>query len=176
MTAHGMDEVDGIVSAWRRERPDLDTSPMSVLSRASRLARHLDLRRRTVFADHDLEPWEFDVLACLRRLGPPYAATPGQILAELLVSSGTMTNRIDRLESRGLVARSPSARDRRAIVVTLTPSGRGLVDEALAALLACEEEILSPIDDADRDEATRLLRALLLPLESADAARPSKTR
>ena len=102
------DEVAQIVAAWKLERPDLDSSPMFVLSRVSRLARHLDLERRRAFASHGLEPWEFDVLSSLRRSGAPYALTPGTLMGELLVSSGTMTNRIDRLELKGLVSRSPS--------------------------------------------------------------------
>ena len=94
------DEVDRIVAAWERERPDVDVSPMQVLSRVSRLARHLDHARKTAFATHDLEPWEFDVLSALRRAGHPYELSPGRLVAETLVTSGTMTNRIDRLEAR----------------------------------------------------------------------------
>ena len=92
------DEVDRLVAAWRRERPDLDVRPFEVLSRVTRLARHLDRARRAAFAEHDLEVGEFDVLAALRRAGDPYVLSPGQLLAQTLVTSGTMTNRIDRLE------------------------------------------------------------------------------
>ena len=92
------DEVDGVVEAWRRERPDLDVTPMQVLSRISRLARHLDRERAGAFSRHDLEYWEFDVLAALRRAGSPYHLTPGQLVKETLVTSGTMTNRVDRLD------------------------------------------------------------------------------
>jgi len=99
------DEVDTIVEAWRRERPDLNLAPMEVLSRISRLARHLDRVRANAFSAHHLESWEFDVLAALRRSGPPYRLSPGQLLRETMVTSGTMTNRVDRLAARGLVAR-----------------------------------------------------------------------
>ena len=92
-----IDEVDRIVEAWRRERPDLDVAPLSVLSRVTRLARHLDLARRNAFARHQLEVWEFDVLSALRRAGEPYQLSPGTLVAQTLVTSGTMTNRIDRL-------------------------------------------------------------------------------
>jgi len=98
------DEVDNIVEAWRRERPDLDVAPMEVLSRISRLAHHLDRVRANAFSAHHLESWEFDVLAALRRSGPPYRLSPGQLLRETMVTSGTMTNRVDRLAARGLVA------------------------------------------------------------------------
>src|SRR6059058_6697504 len=90
------DEVDRLIEAWRRERPDLDVAPLEVLSRVSRLARHLDRARGAAFSAHGLEPWEFDVLAALRRAGAPYELSPGQLTAEALVTSGTMTNRIDR--------------------------------------------------------------------------------
>src|SRR3954452_8262905 len=96
------DEVDELVQAWRRERPDLDSSPMEVLSRVTRLAHYLDRQRRTAFARHQLEPWEFDVLAALRRSGDPYQLSPGRLLRETMVTSGTMTNRVDRLVGRGL--------------------------------------------------------------------------
>src|SRR3954453_13315812 len=96
------DEVDRIVLAWERERPDLDVRPLTVLSRVSRLARHLDLARRSAFARHDLETWEFDVLSALRRAGAPYRLSPGALLTQTLVTSGTMTNRIDRLGGAGL--------------------------------------------------------------------------
>ena len=102
------DEVDDLVAAWQAERPDLDVQPLQVLSRVSRLARHLDRARRAAFASHGLEPWEFDVLAALRRQGPPYVLRPGALLRTTLVTSGTMTNRVDRLEATGLVrSRAP---------------------------------------------------------------------
>ncbi len=124
------DEVDTIVEAWRRERPDLDVAPMEVLSRISRLARHLDRVRANAFTAHDLESWEFDVLAALRRSGPPYRLSPGQLLRETLVTSGTMTNRVDRLAARGLVARQDHPDDRRGVLVQLTEAGRDAVDAA----------------------------------------------
>ncbi len=160
-----MDEVAGIVAAWNEERPDLDSSPMLVLSRVSRLARHLDLERRKAFADHGLEPWEFDVLSSLRRSGRPYALTPGALMTELLVSSGTMTNRVDRLESKGLVSRSPSPEDRRAVLVTLTAEGRARVDDALAALLDTEREILDPLPEEARTQLATHLTAILAPFD-----------
>src|SRR5215218_6762229 len=97
------DEVDRLVEAWRRARPDLDLDPLAVLSGVGRLSHHLDAARRQAFAEHGVEPWEFDVLAALRRAGAPYELSPGRLLKETLVTSGTMTNRVDRLASRGLV-------------------------------------------------------------------------
>lgn len=152
-----LDEVDAIVDAWKRERPDVDVSAMQVLSRVSRLARHLDRARKQAFAAHDLETWEFDVLAALRRSGRPYDLTPGRLVAETLVTSGTMTNRVDRLAARGLVERRPDPDDRRGVLVSLTASGRRAVDAALDELLVHEREILGALDTA---EATRLADAL----------------
>jgi DNA-binding MarR family transcriptional regulator len=155
------DEVDTIVAAWRRERPDLDLAPMQVLSRISRLARHLDRLRANAFSAHDLESWEFDVLAALRRAGPPYRLSPGQLLRETLVTSGTMTNRVDRLVERGLVTRQDHPNDRRGVLVELTDAGRDAVDAALAELIAAERQIMAALNVADHDQLTRSLRLLL---------------
>jgi DNA-binding MarR family transcriptional regulator len=159
------DEVDRLVEAWRRERPDLDLRPMEVLSRISRLGHHLDRARREAFAEHALEPWEFDVLAALRRAGAPYQLSPGRLLKETLVTSGTMTNRVDRLAARGLVQRTPDPHDRRGVLVGLTVAGRVTVDGALDGLLAREQALLAGLDAAEQSTLARLLRTLMLPFE-----------
>lgn len=160
------DEVDRLVAAWRTERPDLDVEPLHVLSRVSRLARHLDRARRDVFAAHDLESWEFDVLTALRRAGVPYRLSPGQLLRATLVTSGTMTNRIDRLAAAGLVERHPDPQDKRGVQVQLTASGKALVDTALADLLDRERELLGGLSQADQRRLTDLLRTLLVPFDA----------
>jgi len=159
------DEVDRIVAAWHRERPDLDAAPLQVLSRISRLARHLDRARNSAFAKHGLDGWEFDVLSALRRSGNPYQLSPGQLVAQTLVTSGTMTNRVDRLALRGFVERSPDPGDRRGVIVALTPSGREVVDAALADLLERERDLLSQLPETDRDQLTATLRGLLRPFD-----------
>jgi len=159
------DEVDGLVEAWARERPDLDLGPMEVLSRVSRLAHHLDRARRTAFSDHGIEPWEFDVLAALRRAGAPYELSPGRLLRETLVTSGTMTNRVDRLEERGFVKRLPDPTDRRGVLVRLTEEGRSTVDGALDGLLARESDLLVALDGPDRKQLAGLLRSLVAGFE-----------
>ncbi len=159
------DEVDRLVEAWQRERPDLDLAPMQVLSRVSRLSHHLDRARRASFADHGVESWEFDVLAALRRAGTPYELSPGRLIKETLVTSGTMTNRVDRLVARGLVERLPDPHDRRGVLVRLTDEGRTTVDGALASLLARERELLGGLDASSQTRLASLLRRLVAPFE-----------
>jgi DNA-binding MarR family transcriptional regulator len=156
------DEVDRIVNAWLRERPDLDFSPLQVLSRVGRLAKHLDRARRSAFTRSDLESWEFDVLSALRRAGSPYRLSPKSLLQQTLVSSGTMTNRIDRLVSRGLVERRTDPNDGRGILVSMTPAGLDRVDAAITRLVEAETGILSSLSAADQERLASLLRKLSL--------------
>ncbi len=166
MAAHGSeaDEVDELVAAWRRERDDLDLAPVEVFSRITRLARLLDLARREAFTAHDIEPWEFDVLAALRRAGKPYQLSPGQLLRETMVTSGTMTNRIDRLTERELVDRSPDPGDRRGVLVGLTATGKRAVDGAFETLLDRERDLLGELTTVERRELADLLKRLMQPL------------
>jgi DNA-binding MarR family transcriptional regulator len=160
------DEVDRLVEAWRRERPDLDVDPMRVLSRVTRLARHLDLARRQAFAAHGLETWEFDVLSALRRSGTPYELSPGRLIRETMVTSGTMTNRVDRLTAKGLVARQRDPGDRRGVLVRLTDEGRQRVDAALDGLLEHERLLLHDLDGAEQGTLADLLRTVVAPFDA----------
>jgi DNA-binding MarR family transcriptional regulator len=160
------DGVDELVAGWRAQRPDLDVEPMQVLSRVSRLARHMDIARRGAFAGHGLEAWEFDVLSALRRAGPPFQLTPGALLRATLVTSGTMTNRIDRLAATGLVRREPDPRDRRGVLVTLSERGKAAVDAALTDLLNREQSLLAGLDAGERETLASLLRTLLAPFDA----------
>lgn len=162
------DEVDRIVAAWRRELPDLDVEPLEVLSRVGRLAHHLDRYRAAAFSGHGIETWEFDVLAALRRSGAPYELSPGQLSAETLVTSGTMTNRVDRLAKRGLVVRRPDPDDGRGVIVALTDAGRTVVEDALAALLDRERSLLSDLEPGDRAVLAGLLRRLVAPFDTRE--------
>lgn len=157
------DEVDDLVEAWARERADLDLTPVEVFSRIGRIARHLDLARKGAFAASGVESWEFDVLAALRRAGDPYELSPGKLLRETLVTSGTMTNRVDRLTTRGLVERLPDPNDRRGVLVRLTPDGKSTVDTAFEALLDAERDLMPDLDADDREQLATLLRRLLEP-------------
>lgn len=156
------DEVDRIVGAWVTQRPDLDFSPLEVLSRVDRLSRHLDRARREAFRRSDLEPWEWDVLSALRRAGEPYQLSPKQLLQQTLVSSGTMTNRIDRLVGRRLVRREADPADGRSVLVTLTDDGKTRVDAAITRLVDAEAVLLGVLSRTDRERLAGLLRKLSL--------------
>lgn len=156
------DEVDRIVEAWSRERPDLDFAPLQVLSRVGRLAKHLDRARRVAFAASGLDQWEFDVLSALRRAGSPYELSPKALLQQTLVSSGTMTNRIDRLVERMLVERRTDPNDGRGVLVSLTEQGRTRVDIAISELVAAETIVLEGLAPLDQERLAGLLRKLSL--------------
>lgn len=155
------DEVDEIVAAWRRERPDLDVAPLEVLSRVSRLAAVLDERRADAFVEHGLQAHEFDVLAALRRCGTPFELTAGELCVLTHVTSGTMTSRLDRLSTREFVSRHPDPADGRLVQVRLTARGRERIDATFAALLDSEHELLGRLADSKRVAVIDGLRELL---------------
>ena len=161
------DEVDRLIAAWKRERPDLDLSPLAVLSRITRIARHLDIARRDAFAD--LETWGFDVLAALRRAGAPHQLSPGQLMQETMVTSGTMTNRLDRLEELQLITREQDPDDGRGSLVTLTRSGIRAVDAAMEDLLENERQLLKDLSGKDREQLAALLSTLVTEFDSTES-------
>jgi DNA-binding MarR family transcriptional regulator len=156
-----IDEVDEIVAAWHRERPDLDVEPLHVLSRVSRLADVLAERRSDAFVEHGLQAHEFDVLTALRRVGEPFELTAGELSALTHVTSGTMTSRLDRLTARKFVTRHPDPSDGRLVRVRLSATGRKRVDAAFAALLRSERELTAHLSDAERTALVAALRHLL---------------
>jgi DNA-binding MarR family transcriptional regulator len=160
------DDVARLVAGWRQALPEVDVSPLEVLSRVTRLAHHLERQRSTIFARHDLETWTFDVLSALRRAGPPYELSPGQLLAQTMVTSGTMTNRLNHLEQRGLVRRKPDPKDARSIRVRLTAAGRRNVDQALKDLVTREDALLRGLDAAQRSDLATLLAVVVAPFDA----------
>ena len=158
------DAVDQILLQWSRERPDLDCSPMGIIGRISQLQREVFLAQRATFARHGLDAPSFDVLAALRRAGAPYQLTPTELMRTALVTSGAITQRLDRLEDRGLITRERSAADGRAVVVTLTATGRQTLDAALPDHLQTEQQLLEGLPSADRTLLADLLRRLLVNL------------
>jgi DNA-binding MarR family transcriptional regulator len=155
------DEVDDIVTGWAAVRPDLDLAPMQVLSRVRRLARVLEDHREQAFSEHGLAAHEFDVLAALRRSGEPAELTPGRLIEATHVTSGTMTNRLDRLVARRLVTRRPHPSDGRQSLIRLTAAGRRRVDGALESLLAYESEVIDGLAPRELAGTVKSLRLLL---------------
>jgi DNA-binding MarR family transcriptional regulator len=161
MSAQPKDPVDAIISQWARVRPDLDTAAMEVFGRIFRLSRAMGDRMEKAYAPFGISRGEFDVLATLRRSGEPHALSPRQLSATLMLTTGGMTGRLDKLERAGLLRRSPDPHDRRGLQVTLTEKGLNVVDEAVAAGLAAETEALSALDDEQAGQLADLLRELL---------------
>ena len=133
-----MDRVDDILAQWNRERPDLDVSPMGLIGRLRRISHHLTREMEKTFAAHGLNDATFDVLATLRRSGPPYSLSPGDLLATMMITSGTMTNRVDQLEKMGLVARTQNPEDGRSVFISLTDRGFAVIDAAVTDHVATQ--------------------------------------
>lgn len=156
-----MDRVDDILAQWNRERPDLDVEPMGLLGRIARLRTHLAREIEKALAAHGLNSASFDVLATLRRSGPPYRLSPGDLIATTMVSSGTMTNRLDQLEKAGLIERSHNPDDRRGVIIALTPKGLALVDTAVTDHVENQHKLLDGLDAQERVALDGLLRKFL---------------
>ncbi len=158
------DRVDAIIEQWRRERPEVDPRPIGVIGRISRLSRDLEPRLERGQAASGLEPGWYDVLAALRRSGPPYRLRPTDFAGALMLTSSGTTKRLDRLERAGLIERSPDPQDRRGILISLTPAGRRLVDAVTDAHLANEKRLLEGLTEGEQRRLADLLRKLQLSL------------
>lgn len=162
------DRIDHILQQWQRELPQVDVSPLAVTGRVLRIARLLEKHREALLTEYGLSVWSFDVLATLRRQGPPYRLKPTDLYGLLMLSSGAMTNRIDRLEQDGLVERLRDTGDRRSVMVQLTPKGIGVAEAVMPVLFAKERELLGQFADPQEWESLApLLRRFLLSLEEA---------
>lgn len=158
-----MDHVDRIIEQWRKERPDLDPSPMAVIGRLSRASAIVNARLATTFASHGLDAATFDVLATLARQGAPYRISPAALAASSMITSSAVAQRLNRLETAGLITREPSTDDGRAKLVQLTDAGHGLLNRVLPDHLAAEERILSPLTPTERNTLAKLLTRLAQP-------------
>ena len=156
-----MDDVDRIVAQWAQERPELQTEAMAVFGRIYRLAKVLGDRQEKAYGALGINRGEFDVLATLRRAGEPFQLSPKALSASLMLTTGGMTGRLDRLERAGLVSRSPDPDDRRGLVITLSPRGREVVDDAVVAGLDAQREVLERLPEPSRRRLSALLRDLL---------------
>ncbi len=159
------DPVDAIIEQWARVRPDLDTAGMEVFGRVYRLARAMGDRHERVYAPFGISRGEFDVLATLRRAGKPYTLSPRQLSATLMLTTGGMTGRLDKLERAGLLRRSPDPHDRRGLQVTLTEEGLRLIDEAVVAGVTEQSRALAALGPERSALLADLLRDLLLATE-----------
>ncbi|MCT6698618.1 MarR family winged helix-turn-helix transcriptional regulator [Rheinheimera sp. 4Y26] len=155
------DLVDAVIQQWQQERPDLNPAPMAVMGRLVRSCALFDRELSTVFSEFGLNGGEFDVIATLRRSGKPYTLTPNQLLQTLMLTSGSMTNRIDKLEEKQLVMRSPDPHDRRGVLVSLTTKGLEIIDKALVRHLAKGDQLLAALSQAEREQLAQLLKKLL---------------
>lgn len=159
------DVVDGISEQWAEVRPDLDTSAIEVIGRVSRLSRLIDRQLSENFRRHGLDNnWEYDVLATLRRCGEPFELTAGALVQQTMVTTGAMTNRIDRLEARGLIERAANPADRRQVVVRLTAAGLAITDEVADAHYTFEEQLLRTLSDRQRQQVAKALKSILVDL------------
>lgn len=159
------DAVSAILAQWRRERPDLDVGAMGTIGRVKRCAALLQRRLDETFAAFGLSSGEFDVLATLRRSGAPYCLAPTALFSSLMITSGTMTHRLQRLQASGLVQRMPNAEDARSLLVQLTPAGLALIDRAVQAHVENEQRILAPLRPAELAALDAQLKRLLAVLE-----------
>jgi DNA-binding MarR family transcriptional regulator len=155
------DHVDRVLEQWSEQRPDLDASPMAVMGRLKRLSVLIDGELRRNFANHDLDRASFDVLATLRRSNSEHSLTPAGLMRSAMVTSGAITQRLDRLEARGLVTRRPSETDGRGVMVTLTPAGLELIDKVLPTHVETENSLLVGLTPAERENLANTLRTLL---------------
>ncbi|MBW4487679.1 MAG: MarR family transcriptional regulator [Trichocoleus desertorum ATA4-8-CV12] len=159
------DPVDAVLAQWQKERPDLNVSSMGIIGRIGRLTKHLERALQEIFSDFDLNAGEFDVLATLRRSGQPYQLSPTMLFNTLMISSGTMTHRIDRLEQADLVRRIPDPSDRRGTLIQLTNKGFNVIEKAVEAHVANMNRLLSSLEKAEREVLAQLLRKLLISFE-----------
>lgn len=164
------DHVDDVLRQWAAERPDLDASPMGIVGRIQRASRRLERGITENFARFGLQLWEFDILGTLRRSGPPYRLTAGALSESSMVTSGAITNRIDRLVDRGLVTRETDPGNRRSVVITLSGAGWELIETVLVHHVDREEQLLASLSAADRERLADLLRTLLIGLDDAPSA------
>lgn len=155
------DALDTIVAQWKQEKPHLNTQPMEILGRMARLAKHLEAAIAACHKQYDLKLGEFDVLATLRRAGAPYSLTPSELIDSMMLSSGAMTNRLDKLQTRELIIRTHSEEDRRSVTVSLTSQGIELIDEVMEQHVQVQEKVLAGFSEQQQAQMNKLFKTWL---------------
>jgi len=161
-----MDGIDSVVAQWGTEKPELDTQPMALIGRLIRISKHLEMHIAAFHKRYGLTLGEFDVLATLRRAGGDHCLTPSELIATMMLTSGAMTNRLDRLESKDLIVRVHSQQDRRSVSVALTEQGLALIDELIVEHVKIQQGLMVSLSDADKPLLNGLLKTWLVQFES----------
>jgi DNA-binding MarR family transcriptional regulator len=161
------DSVDTIITQWRNENSEADLLPMAILGRLAKLGKYIDNDILHCHDRYNLRQGEFDVLATLRRSGKPYSLTPSALYQSMMLTSGAMTSRLDRLETKGLIRREHSKSDRRSVLVTLTSEGKKKIDTVLPAHINTQHDLLAGMNQQDRESLSELLKRWLMQLETA---------
>ncbi|EGR3263747.1 MarR family transcriptional regulator [Vibrio parahaemolyticus] len=160
-----MDAIDRVVTQWAKEKPDLDTEPMAIMGRLMRIAKHMECRVADLHKQYDLKMGEFDVLATLRRAGAPYRLTPSELIASMMLTSGAMTNRLDKLEKKGFIAREHSKEDRRSVTVELTTEGLALIESLIQEHVDVQHSLISGLSADEKSQVNQALKLLLSQFE-----------
>ncbi|WP_434930644.1 MarR family winged helix-turn-helix transcriptional regulator [Shewanella sp. HL-SH5] len=160
-----MEDIDRLVAQWGEQKPHLDTLPMAILGRFLRLQKHIEAEISACHKQFDLTMGEFDVLATLRRAGTPFSLTPSGLLSSMMLTSGAMTNRLDKLESKGLIKRVHSTEDRRSVTVGLTEKGLATIDEAIEQHVRIQHTLVDHLSDTEMPELNQLLKTWLVAFE-----------
>ncbi|MDN3616901.1 MAG: MarR family winged helix-turn-helix transcriptional regulator [Vibrio gallaecicus] len=156
-----MDAIDRVLEQWAKEKPDLETEAMAMMGRVMRIAKYMETEVAELHKRYDLKLGEFDVLATLRRSGKPYLLTPSELIGSLMLTSGAMTNRLDKLEGKGLIARAHSKEDRRSVTVELTKKGLILIDEMIIEHVETQKRLVQSLTDNQKQSANALLKVWL---------------
>lgn len=156
-----MDAIDRVVDQWLKEKPELDTQPMAIMGRLLRIAKHMETRVSELHKQYDLKTGEFDVLATLRRAGAPYRLTPSALIESMMLTSGAMTNRLDKLQNKGLIAREHSNEDRRSVTVALTSNGLTLIDNLILEHVEVQHDLIRRLSDEEKIQVNKALKILL---------------
>ncbi|MEZ8743892.1 MarR family transcriptional regulator [Vibrio sp. SNU_ST1] len=156
-----MDAIDRVVEQWAKEKPELETEPMAMMGRIMRIAKYMETQVAELHKNYDMKLGEFDVLATLRRSGKPYQLTPSELIGSMMLTSGAMTNRLDKLEAKGLISREHSKEDRRSVSVQLTKDGLILIDQMMTEHVEMQKKLVKSLSASQKKNTNQLLKAWL---------------